>query len=438
MLRSRASCVGLLARAAAQLDVEAGAGERDGERGAPRAGADDGGAAQRRGAAEPLPLEHHAGPDAIGDGRGELARGRLDAREGERAPGADADLARADAPAAAHVGRSRSPRSGRRGRRSPARGARRRAWPCPSGPGRTRVPSGKISTQSPRARIALRGVDRVLVGVAAVDREGAERVEDPRLQAIGEQLLLGDVVDRPPHHRADHERVEEAAVVGGEDDRPVLRDVLAPDAREAEVEMEERLEDRADEPVDDRVDAALAGAPVQGGRASIAVSTRGARGPLQCAHDGDRPRDARCEGRSPAASPPASGRPAAARQARVRRAATTTSSCSAGASPGRRAPAGIRSGSRCTCGNGALFGAVYANVAPRAAAARRGAARRRRPRWPSTSPLAARAPVRPLPPRARRAAAPDRQPPRVLAGGLAPPAVRRRARRARARLNASP
>ena len=42
----------------------------------PRAGADDGGAAQRRQAAEPLPLEHHAGPDAVGDRGGELRRGR--------------------------------------------------------------------------------------------------------------------------------------------------------------------------------------------------------------------------------------------------------------------------------------------------------------------------------------------------------------------------
>ena len=125
----------------------------------------------------------------------------------------------------------------------------------PSAPGRMRVPSGKISTASPRSRIALRGLEHVGVALAAADREGAERVEEPGGQAVAEQLLLGHVVHRPPGDRGDHERVQERAVVGGEDHGPALGHVLAPDPRQPEVEVEERLEHRADEPVDERVDA---------------------------------------------------------------------------------------------------------------------------------------------------------------------------------------
>ena len=54
-------------------------------------------------------------------------------------------------------------------------------------------------------------------------------------------------------------------MVRGEDDRPLLRDVLAPDAAHAEVQVEERLQDRADDPVDERVHAARAGAVEESG-----------------------------------------------------------------------------------------------------------------------------------------------------------------------------
>ena len=135
----------------------------------------------------------------------------------------------------------------------------------PSAPGRMRVPSGNIRTTSPRSRIARAVVEHLLVARAAVDGERAERVEEPRLQAVGEQLLLRDVVDGAAEHRAEDERVEEAAVVGGEQQRALGGDVLAPDPLQAEVDVEERLEHRADDPVDDRVDALGAGALVQGG-----------------------------------------------------------------------------------------------------------------------------------------------------------------------------
>ena len=132
----------------------------------------------------------------------------------------------------------------------------------PSAPGRMRVPSGKIRTASPRARISLRGLDHVRVALAAADREGAEVVQQPAGEAVAEQLLLGDVVERAPRERGDDERVEERAVVRGEDHRAV-GDVLAADPRQPEVEVEERLQDAADEPVDEGVDALLPGPGVQ-------------------------------------------------------------------------------------------------------------------------------------------------------------------------------
>src|SRR2546421_448139 len=60
-----------------------------------------GGGAQGRDPAEPLPLEHHARPDALGHGGRQRPRGLGHVREGERATAADADLVGSDAPAAA-------------------------------------------------------------------------------------------------------------------------------------------------------------------------------------------------------------------------------------------------------------------------------------------------------------------------------------------------
>src|SRR3954452_8853844 len=54
-------------------------------------------------------------------------------------------------------------------------------------------------------------------------------------------------------------------MVGGEDARPVGGEVLTPDARQAEVEAEERLQDRPHRPVDERVDPAGARALEIGG-----------------------------------------------------------------------------------------------------------------------------------------------------------------------------
>ncbi len=72
----------------------------------------------------------------------------------------------------------------------------------PSAPGRMRVPSGKISTGSPRSRIAFAVSTMSVSAVAAADREGAERADEPAEQPVVEQLLLGHVVDRAPAGRA--------------------------------------------------------------------------------------------------------------------------------------------------------------------------------------------------------------------------------------------
>ena len=85
------------------VDLQPGAAEHRADRGGPRAVADHRGAAERRQAAEPLPLQHHVGPDPVGDRGGELRRGVRDAREAQRAADPDAHLVRADEDALAHA-----------------------------------------------------------------------------------------------------------------------------------------------------------------------------------------------------------------------------------------------------------------------------------------------------------------------------------------------
>ena len=116
----------------------------------------------------------------------------------QRAAAADGHAARADAPAAADVLGADDRDRDDRARRSRAPGGRRRAWARRAGPGRTRVPSGKMPTAPPRSRITRAVSIAILVGLAAADREGAERQQDPRLPALVEQLDLGDEVQRAP------------------------------------------------------------------------------------------------------------------------------------------------------------------------------------------------------------------------------------------------
>ena len=129
----------------------------DGERRAHRAGADHGRGAQRRQPAEPLPLELHAGPDPRGHLGGEARRRVLHAREGERrGRSAGCTLTGPDPPAARARARCRSRRSGTTG--APVSSASRPTprLGLPSEPRRMRVPSGKITTASPRSSSAGR------------------------------------------------------------------------------------------------------------------------------------------------------------------------------------------------------------------------------------------------------------------------------------------
>src|SRR4029450_7505717 len=74
-----------------------------------------------------------------------------------------------------------------------------------------------------------------------------------------EELDLGDVVERaPPRERGpDHERVEEAAGVGRDDQRPLHPAVFAADPREPEVDEEEGNQDQTDEEIERAIDAVL-------------------------------------------------------------------------------------------------------------------------------------------------------------------------------------
>ncbi len=100
--RAPRDALGLGQRTAAELHVEAGALEQHGERRPHRAGSDHRGGAQRREAAEPLPLELHAGPDPLGhlgargSGKDSSTRGKVSARPKRRL-----HLDRPDPPAAA-------------------------------------------------------------------------------------------------------------------------------------------------------------------------------------------------------------------------------------------------------------------------------------------------------------------------------------------------
>ena len=221
---------------------------------------------RRRGAAAAARRATPTGASTFGQMRSVTAAAscgeRVDLREGERPADPRADLLRADAPALADVlGADQRDRDDRRA------GLQREAADTALGaPERARPGAGALG-EDQDAVAALedrpRGLEHVRVAGAAAHREGAERADEPRDEPVLEDLALGDVVDRPAVEHADDERVQERPVVGREDHRPGGRDVLAADAAEPEVEVEERLQDRARDPVDDRVDTALAGPLVQ-------------------------------------------------------------------------------------------------------------------------------------------------------------------------------
>jgi hypothetical protein len=83
----------------------------------------------------------------------------------------------------------------------------------------------------------------------------------------------------PGQGGADHERVQEAAVVGRDDQRPGDLAVLPPDPREPEVGEEDREEDQAREPIERTVHAVLAREAVIGEQSLLVHARRlGSRG----------------------------------------------------------------------------------------------------------------------------------------------------------------
>jgi hypothetical protein len=263
---------GLRAVAGAEVDLEPGARERHREARAPRVGADDGGAADARRAAQPLPLQLDAGPDAIGHRGGQVAAGLGHLRKGQGRAGADADLVRADAPAPAH-GLRADDGDGDHGDAGLEREAPDAALGTSERAGARARAFGEDEDAVAACEDRLGGGHRLLVAALPIDRVRAERRQQPGRRPVDEGLLLRHEVDRPAGHDGDDEGVQEGPVVGRDDERPLRRDVLAPDAAQAPVQVEERLQDRAQPPVHERVDAAPARA-IQKGVAIHALDTR--------------------------------------------------------------------------------------------------------------------------------------------------------------------
>ena len=117
----------------------------------------------RSGAAKPLPLQADTSPDTLGHTKGHRRRWPLGLREAKWTPTAEADLAR-DVFASLDA-RPRCPAQPpeRRAPQFAEQAVRPLDEDGASGPGRTRVPSGKITTQSPRCENCPSGGHRLFV-----------------------------------------------------------------------------------------------------------------------------------------------------------------------------------------------------------------------------------------------------------------------------------
>src|SRR3954452_15029659 len=189
----------------------------------------------------------------------------LDRREAQRPAAAHAHPDRADLPAA-----PRPVAAQNRDRHHRCAGLEREPGDPALGPAQPAVtdasPLRKDHERAATLQDAAAGGHRLLVGLAALDRERTQAIEDPALPALVEQLLLRHEVDRPADAAADQERVEEAAVVGREDDRALLGNVLASATLEREVELDRQAKDGPDRPEDGLVHALPARALVIAGQ----------------------------------------------------------------------------------------------------------------------------------------------------------------------------
>ena len=204
-----------------ELDIDPTAGEQHRDGCAPAARTDHRRLAQRR---RPPSHSHcssitgqtRAPTELASAGEGSSVRGKVRAR-----PSADLDLLRADlqpfGPARFH-----GPPPAGRPPQSRARGARIRASGGRASRSGAGFPPGRCRRAPPRSSTPPRGDQGLLVRLASPHGIGAEPVEDPALPAPLEELDLRHVVEGPAERErgADHKRVEEAAVVGDDDQRP--------------------------------------------------------------------------------------------------------------------------------------------------------------------------------------------------------------------------
>ena len=134
----------------------------------------------------------------------------------------------------------------------------------PSEPGRVRVPSGKISTMSPRSRIALAVVDHLPSPAPRSTGNAPERVQQPgddRGSRTAPSWRRSTSAGAP----SSRSRTGPGSCGGWRRRSPVRRLGMCsrPIRLIAEVDVEERLEDRPDDPVHDRIGAPLPRAPVK-------------------------------------------------------------------------------------------------------------------------------------------------------------------------------
>src|SRR3954447_15643339 len=131
----------------------------------------------------------------------------LDRREAQRPAAAHAHPDWADLPAA-----PRPVAAEDRDRHHRCAGLEREAADAALGPAQPAVTDaralGKDHERAATLQDAAAGGHRLLVGLAAFDRERAQAIEDPALPALVEQLLLRHEVDRPADAATDEERIE--------------------------------------------------------------------------------------------------------------------------------------------------------------------------------------------------------------------------------------
>ena len=189
------------------------------------------------------PLEHD-----VGGRLGLLARGGLDALEPDRIAVLNGHLRKPQAGPVAHLRRAVD-------RGGDDRHARLEGDPAHARPGlaelaRARAAPLRVHHDQPAlAEDRMRGLERLLVAPAAKHGEHATVREDELHRPL-EELRLGHELHLPAQVDGDEEVVPEREVVGGDDGRPLHRDLVRADAAGAVEEEQDRREQDPHELVD--------------------------------------------------------------------------------------------------------------------------------------------------------------------------------------------